>query len=176
VRRKEQNIRKASFICRMQVLVCFVDTSMTCLNLSSRKGTARLSPVTAPPCMVHVIIRCRYGPTNILITSQYINYWPYNLAGTRRGISPRNVQTRSNVLWPFTSSVRRTSLWYRLSSLLLSSFSPFLFGFSFFPWTFHRLYFYGFIATIQCRFLLFLKLCEILCTQVQDQSIDQWDR
>jgi len=37
-------------------------------------GTARLSPVAVPPCTVHVIIRCRRGPTNILITSQYINY------------------------------------------------------------------------------------------------------
>lgn len=94
-----------------------------------RGGHPTLSPVAAPPCTVHVIIRCRRGPTNILITSQYINYWPYNLAGTRRGISPRNVQTRSNVLRPSTSSIRSAFavLRHDLVSLPCSFYFFFLF-------------------------------------------------
>lgn len=79
----------------------------TCPNLSPRERTPEDTLVSPPYRMpilhatVHVITRCRRGPANILITAQYINYWPYNLAGTRRGISPRSV---------FVSTVLRPSV------------------------------------------------------------------
>lgn len=63
----------------------------------SRQDPFLSSFVLPPTChilLVLVITRYSYSPSNILITSQYINYWPCNLSETRRGISLRRVRTR----------------------------------------------------------------------------------
>lgn len=115
-------------------------------SVVAKGGPTRLSPVTAPACMATVIIRYRRGPTNILITSQYINYWPYNLAGTRRGISPRecsNAVQCSTAIHIFHSLyARRSSRSHHDLSFLLfpSLFPPFLSGFSLVPCTFYYLF------------------------------------
>lgn len=70
---------------------------------------------------VYVITRCRHGPTNILITAQYINYWPYNLAEVRRGISLRNV--RDAIQHSTAIYISRPLFVHRPSSLFLSSWS-----------------------------------------------------
>lgn len=101
----------------------------TCPNLSPRERTPEDTLVSPPYRMpilhatVHVITRCRRGPANILITAQYINYWPYNLAGTRRGISPRSV---------FVSAVLRPSVHIYTVVLRLAIPLPLLFSFSVF--------------------------------------------
>lgn len=110
---------------------------------------------------LHVIIRCRRGQANILITSQYINYWPYNLAGTRRGISPRNVQTRTNVLRPSASSARSAFRYCPSSPApLVPLLSPLLSGFSLFSSLrfSYCSHFYGFLNLVATMIINFEAL------------------
>lgn len=137
------------------------------------QGDHSILPRRRPSLHGRVIIRCRRGPTNILITSQYINYWPYNLAETRRGISPRNVQTRSNVQRPSASSIR-SALAVLHDLIMISLFYSFRLSFLHFYLDFLlsllRLFIFM-VTPISSSERLISKFYEIL--QVQDRPINE---
>lgn len=178
---------------------CFVRArSTTRPNLSPRKGTDDASLPRAVLPFPHSLPTSRAmvqrnntlpdcGPTNILITAQYINYSPCNLAGTRRGISPGYARWVQHSIRPCTTSTARstvspsfTVIPFRFPGSLVtplslflsrrldpSSFYPFYVDGSRFPQP-HRL-----VATTQ-REQPISMLYEIL--RVRERSTDRRDR